>query len=154
VSQNLIVASTAAQTPERPAAKIQAVGIVIPARNHAGVIGQCIASLFAANSYAGWRNSLWIVVVADGSTDDTAKVARQALGAFGKVLEISAYSRQAAHGLGAAAVMEHFRDVPRHTLLLTSRDATAELPRHWIAQQLKSSQSPFGLASNCPLVRS
>jgi hypothetical protein len=38
--------------------------------------------------------------------------------------------------------MEHFRDVPRHTLLLTSTDATAEVSRDWIDTQLKFSQSP------------
>jgi hypothetical protein len=91
---------------------------------------------------------LWIVVVADSCTDDTAKAARNALGAFGQVLEICAHSRQAAHQLGAAAVMEHFRELPRHTLLLTSTDAKAELPRDWIDLQLQCSQSPTGLASS------
>jgi glycosyltransferase involved in cell wall biosynthesis len=121
--------------------------ILAACRNHADVIAKCITRLFAANSYSGWHNSIWIVVVADGSTDDTAKTARQALGAFGQVLEISAHSRQVANRLGAAAVIEHFRGVPPHSLLLTSRDATAELPRHWIDQQLKSSRSLIGLAS-------
>jgi hypothetical protein len=104
--------------------------------------------LFAANSHSGWRNSLWIVVVADACTDDTAKAARNALGAFGQVLEVSARSRQAAHELGAATVMEHFHDAPRHTLLLTSTEATADLPRDWIDIQLQCSQSPIGLGSS------
>jgi hypothetical protein len=104
--------------------------------------------LFAANSHCGWHNSLWVVVVADACTDDTAKAARNALGAFGQVLEVSTRSGQAAHQLGAATVMEHFRDVPRHTLMLTSTDATADLPRNWIEMQLQSSQSPIGLASS------
>jgi hypothetical protein len=147
VSQ-LAPASSPDSTPTRSPSKIQAVGVVIPVRNHANVIAKCIAGLFAANSYSGWRNSIWIVVVADGSTDDTAKIARQALGAFGQVLEISAHSRQAANRLGAAAIIEHFRSVPPDCLLLTSRDATAELPRQWIDQQLKSSRSLTGLASN------
>jgi hypothetical protein len=64
------------------------------------------------------------------------------------VLEICAHSRQAAHQLGAAAVMEHFREVPRHMLLLTSADAKAELSRDWIDIQLRCSQSPTGLASS------
>jgi hypothetical protein len=84
-------------------------------------------------------------VVADSCTDHTAKVAREALGAFGQVLEVSAGSWQAAHEIGAATVMEHFPDVPRHTFLLTSTDATADLPRDWIDAQLQSAQSPMGL---------
>jgi hypothetical protein len=148
VQKNPAPASAPAQTPTRSSSKIQAVGIVIPAHNHAGTIAKCISSLFAANSHSGWRNSLWIVVVADACTDDTAKAARNALGAFGQVLEVSTRSRQAAHQLGAATVMEHFRDVPRHTLLLTSTEVAADLPRDWIELQLQCSQSPIGLVSS------
>jgi hypothetical protein len=119
---------------------------VILARNHAQTIAKCIASIFAAHSYSGWRNSLWIVVVADRCTDDTAESARNALGAFGQVLEVCASSGQTAHRIGAGAVAEHFRDVARQTLLLTSTDATAELPRDWIDTQLKCSQTPTGLS--------
>jgi len=148
VSQNPAPVSVPAYSPSRPPSKIQAVGVVIPARNHCETIAKCIHSLFASNSHAGWRQSLWIVVVADACTDHTVKVAREALGAFGRVLEVSARSRQAAHQIGSAAVLEHFRDLPRHTLLLTSTDATAELPRDWIEAQLQSSGSPIALASN------
>jgi hypothetical protein len=148
VSKILAPASAAAYTPVRSPSNIKAVGIVILARNQAETIARCIFSLFAANSYSGWRNSLWIVVVADACTDDTAKAARIALGAFGQVLEICARSAQAAHQLGATVVIEHFRDVPRHTLLLTSTDATAQLPSDWIDVQLQGSQSPVGLTSN------
>jgi hypothetical protein len=145
VSQ-LAPARPPACAPTGSPSKIQAVGIVIAAHNHAGTIAKCIASLFAANSQSGWHNSLWIVVVADACTDDTAKAAREALGAFGQVLEVCAHSEQAAHQLGAVTVMEHFRDVPRHTLLLTSTNAAAALPRDWIDAQLTCSQSPMGLS--------
>jgi hypothetical protein len=148
VQKNLAPAIAPAYAPTRSPSKIQAVGIVISARNQSETIAQCIASIFAANSYSGWHNSLWIVVVADTSTDDTAKAAREALGAFGQVLEVCARSRQAANKLGANVVMDHFRDIPRHALLLTSTDAGANLPRDWIDTQLKCSQSPMGLASN------
>ena len=135
-----------AYSPTRTPSKIQAVGIVIPAHNHAATIAKCIASLFAANSQSGWHNSLWIVVIADACTDETAKVAREALGAFGQVLEICAHSRRAAHQLGATAVMEHFADTPRHALLVASTDGAANLPSDWIDKQLTCSQSPVGLA--------
>jgi cellulose synthase/poly-beta-1,6-N-acetylglucosamine synthase-like glycosyltransferase len=148
VSHNLAAASAPAYPPTSSPSKIQAVGIIIPARNQSETIAKCIHSLFASNSHSGWRNSLWIVVVADACTDDTAKVARVALGAFGQVLEVSARSGQAAHQIGSRSVMEHFRDVPRHTLLLASADATAELPRDWIEAQLQCSGSPMALASN------
>ena len=148
MSHNLAPAGAPAYSPTPSPSKIQAVGIVIPARNQCETIAKCIHSLFASNSHSGWRHSLWIVVVADACTDDTAKVARETLGAFGQVLEVCARSRQAAHQIGSTTLMEHFRDVPRHTLLLASTDATAELPRDWIEAQLHCSASPMALASN------
>jgi hypothetical protein len=149
VSQNPAPAGAPAPSQlARSPAKIEAIGIVIPATNQSATIGKCIASLFAANSYCGWRNSLWIVVIADACTDDTVKTARDALGAFGQVLEICARSRQAAHELGADIILDHFRDVPRHRLFLASTDASADLPPDWVNRQIKSSQSPVGLAAN------
>ena len=147
MSQNLAPARAPAYN-STPHSKIRAIGVIILAQNHAATIAKCVQRLFAANSYSGWRNSLWIVVVADRCKDDTAKVAREALGSFGQVLEVSAHSRQAVLQVGAAAVMEHFGDVPRHTLLLASMEATADLPREWIDTQVESSNSPIGLASN------
>jgi hypothetical protein len=102
-------------------------------------------SIFAANSYCGWHNSLWIVVVADACTDATAKVARDAIGAFGQVLEISAHSMQLAHRIGTSAVMEHFERVPRHGLLIASADVNKNLNRDWIVSQLRCSSAPLGL---------
>jgi hypothetical protein len=144
-----VPANISAYAPvSRPASKIEAIGIVIPARNAAPSIGKCIHSLFAANRHSGWRNSLWIVVVADACTDDTAKVARRALGAFGQVLEVCARSRQTAHRIGSDILMDHFRGVPRHALLLASPDAETELRQDWIDLQLQCSQSPVGLSTH------
>jgi hypothetical protein len=138
VLQNIAPTSTLGPRPERRASsRIQAVGIVIPARNQSDTIAQCIQNIFAAHSHTGWRNSLWIVVVADACTDATAKVARNAIGAFGEVLEVAAGSLQTAHRIGASTVMDHFRHVPRHALLLTSTDAGAPLRRDWIDTQLR-----------------
>ena len=121
----------------RAPSRIDAVGVVIPARNQAGTIAECIHSIFAANSYCGWRNSLWIVVVADSCTDETAKVARHAIGAFGEVLEVAAGSLRTAHQIGASAILEHFHHKPRHALLLASADAGTDGRRDWIDSKLK-----------------
>jgi hypothetical protein len=114
------------------ASRLEAVGVVIPARNHAATISQSIRSIFAANSYSGWRNSLWIVVVADACTDQTAKVARHAVGAFGEVLEVTARSLRTARRIGESTVLEHFRHQPRHALLLATTRADTHVPRDWI----------------------
>lgn len=138
VLQNIAPTTTLSFRPEcRAPSRIQAVGIVIPVRNQSDTIAQCIQNIFAAHSRSGWRNSLWIVVVADACTDATAKVARNAIGAFGEVLEVAARSLQTAHRIGASTVMDHFRHVPRHALLLTSTDAGTQLRRDWIDTQLQ-----------------
>src|ERR1700736_5544531 len=115
--QNLATSSDPAYRQELyiPAV-IEAVGVVIPARNQADTIAQCILSIFAANSFAGWRNSLWIVVVADACSDKTVKVAREAVGAFGEVLEVARQSIGTARGIGASAVLEHFHQKRRHAI--------------------------------------
>jgi hypothetical protein len=143
VLQTIAPASAFAYHQVRHApSRIEAVGIVIPARNQSDTIAKCILSIFAAHNYSGWRNSLWIVVVADACTDATAKVARDAIGAFGEVLEVAARSTKTAHQIGASTVMEHFRHIPRHALLLISTEAGAELCRDWIDIKLQCSHTP------------
>lgn len=146
--QNSSSALAVATAPTRSPSKIEAIGIVVPTSNNVSEIAQCVAGLFAAVGRSGWHHSVWIVVVADACTDDTAKIARRALRAFGQVLEISARSRQVAHRLGASAVIEHFRHVPRHSLLLISRDASSDVPLNWIDQQIDISRSPSALIAS------
>jgi hypothetical protein len=141
VSQLLAPNDSQAYRPApRLPSKIRAVGIVIAARDQSDSIAKTIQSIFAANSYSGWRNSLWIVTVADACKDATAKVARDAIGAFGQVLEVSARSLQTAHRIGASSVIEHFRDIPRHALLLASVDAGTELRCDWMSSKLQTSR--------------
>jgi hypothetical protein len=128
------------QPVPRLASKIQAIGIVISAQDQSETIAKSILSIFAANSYSGWRNSLWIVVVADACKDDTARVARDVIGAFGEVLEVSARSPQTAHRIGASSVIDHFHDIPRHALLLASVEPGTELGRDWMDAKLQCSR--------------
>ena len=111
---------------------LEAVGVVVPAHNQADTVAQCILSIFAANSHIGWRNSLWVVVVADACRDRTAKIARAAVGAFGEVLEVAVQSRGTARLIGAGAVLEHFYPKPRQAVLLANADADTCVPREWI----------------------
>ena len=130
------------------ASVIEAVGVVIPARNQADTIADCVLSIFAANSYSGWRNSLWIVVVADACRDRTVKVARDAVGAFGEVLSVAVQSRGTACGIGAGAVLERFHDKPRRSILLANADADTCVSRDWIDIQLKCQNAGVGLIAH------
>ena len=73
-----------------------------------------------------------IVFVADACTDQTAKVARQTVGAFGEVLEVTARSLRTARRIGESALLEHFRHQPQLDLLLASTHADTHVPRDWI----------------------
>jgi hypothetical protein len=141
VSQSAAPTSALTYQPvPRLPSKIQAVGIVISAQDQSDTIAKSILSIYAANSYSGWRNSLWIVVVADACKDDTARVARDVIGAFGEVLEVSAHSPQTAHRIGASSVIDHFHDIPRHALLLANVEAGTELGRDWMDTKLQCSR--------------
>lgn len=74
------------------------VSVVIPAHNEAGVIGRCLDVLFTGADSAG----LDVVVVCNGCTDDTARVARSA-GHPVRVLELQAASKAAALRAGDEA---------------------------------------------------
>ena len=119
-------------------ATLQSIGIAIPASNHERTIAACITGLFAAQHHIGWRNSLWIVVVVDSSTDHTSRRARDALGAFGEVLDVRPHSPAACHRIGEVALRHHFERTPRHALLLTSVSASCVVPAHWLAARMRS----------------
>ena len=87
-----------------------ALGVIFATRNSAAIIANSIDCVFAAHHSAGWQGSLWIVVIADSCTDATAKVARQAVGAFGQVLEVQVHSVRAACNIGDRLLKEHFAD--------------------------------------------
>jgi hypothetical protein len=131
IKANLPAAATVQRETPGHGSRIEAVGIVMPVTNGAAV-SQSIARIFAANSRSGWRKALWLVVVADTCTDDTARVARDMVGSFGEVLEVRAHSEDTARRLGAAAVFEHFHRKPRHSILLTYAQTGAELPVEWL----------------------
>jgi glycosyltransferase involved in cell wall biosynthesis len=133
----------------RLASRMEAIGVVIPARNHVATISQCILGVFAANSYSGWRNALWIVVVADACTDQTAKVARQTVGAFGEVLEVTARPQRTARRIGESALLEHFRHQPQHDLLLASTHADTHVPRDWIDILRDREKANEGMGPGC-----
>jgi glycosyltransferase involved in cell wall biosynthesis len=125
-------------------ATIEAVGVVIPVRNGADTIARCILSIFAANSFAGWKKAIWVVVVADACTDDSVKVARRVLGAFGEVLVIAAKSYRAARRVGASAVFDHFHRKPQNAILLANTNANAYVQKDWITIQMRrATRAPY-----------
>ena len=122
---------TRPSSPQSPVT-IGALGVVMPVRNCERTIAQNIASIFAAHYYAGWPAALWIVVVAYNCTDQSSRVARDALGAFGQVLAIPGQSFLDSQRIGEAAACAHFYKKPDPLVLLTLTDQAEPVPRDWL----------------------
>ncbi len=66
------------------------VGVVVPARNEARLIESCVASVLDAFGATAAEIDLWVVVVADSCTDDTASRAMRRLAHRGEVIVVDA----------------------------------------------------------------
>lgn len=111
--------------------------MVVPARNEEGSVAACVLSVRAALRRSGHPGR--IVVVADRCSDETALVARRALGPDGDVLLSSVGRAGAARGVGAAHVLAHAH-APRSTWLATT-DADGTVPSDWLAVQLSHARA-------------
>ena len=112
-----------------------AVGVVLPARNEAQSIAASVASVRAALGSCELLGS-WIVVACDGCTDDTTRIAREALGNTGEVIECDMGSAGAARGVGVEALSRHFKGIAQERLWIANKDADTRVPVDWIARQL------------------
>ncbi len=111
--------------------------MVVPAQNEAATIERCIRSIRRAHEALDRGARLWVAVVADCCTDDTASLARAALDDCGEVLECTVRSAGAARQMGAAAVLHHFRAAPSSTTWLANTDADSHVPDDWLQRQLE-----------------
>jgi glycosyltransferase involved in cell wall biosynthesis len=112
------------------------VGIVIPARNEQRRIVRCVESVVDAVKASGCKQA-WIVVVADGCTDNTVPLASQALSRYGCVVACAAQSPGAARRIGVDAVLSHFKGTAHSNLWIANTDADTHVPSDWIQRQLK-----------------
>lgn len=124
---------------------IRAMGVVIPARNEEQTVRSCIHSVRQA--LLGLDLSSWIVVVADDCDDRTAEYAGFALGKAGEVLRCAERSAGASRRLGAQRILARWTAWEPRQVWLANTDADTEVPRDWIAQQLRyATRGVCGLA--------
>jgi cellulose synthase/poly-beta-1,6-N-acetylglucosamine synthase-like glycosyltransferase len=106
--------------------------VVIPAQNEELTIRRCLRSVLDSFSWSPRGGRVWVVVVADACTDNTVDIARVELGEDGEVIECGVRSPGSARRIGAAAVIQHFRQVdPRH-LWIANTDADSHVPVNWL----------------------
>jgi glycosyltransferase involved in cell wall biosynthesis len=110
---------------------IDHVGIVIPARDEADLIGRCLASVVASAAEARARAgvSVTIVVIADECSDDTAVIARSFDGVI--VHETSGANVGIARATGARIALDS------GCSWIACTDADSAVPPNWVAHQLR-----------------
>lgn len=112
------------------------VAVVVPACNEATTIASCIHAIVASVQSCALA-SAWIVIVADGCTDDTIAVAVRALGANGEVIACEVNSAGMARQIGVAAALKHYHRVHRTQLWLANTDADTVVPTDWLVHHLR-----------------
>jgi cellulose synthase/poly-beta-1,6-N-acetylglucosamine synthase-like glycosyltransferase len=113
------------------------IGVVIPAQNEQQTIARAVQSAITAFEECANVAALWIVVVADACTDHTVAVAREAVHAYGEVIECQVHSAGTARQLGAKRVLHHFRDLALDRIWLANTDADTFVPPDWLALHLE-----------------
>jgi cellulose synthase/poly-beta-1,6-N-acetylglucosamine synthase-like glycosyltransferase len=112
------------------------VGVVIPAQNEQDTIVACIGSILESHRHCLHGEKLWIVVVADACTDHTARMARDALGTWGQVVECNVRSPGTARRLGVEAVLHRHAQHSHDRLWLANTDADTLVPSDWLPRHL------------------
>ncbi len=118
---------------------IDAVGVVVPARNEAGHIEACLESIKAALHALppGLDSAIWVVV--DRSTDDTARMAAKVLAGRPRCgWEVSCTARPLGklRHQGALEVLHLLRGHPPARTWLLNTDADSEVPAEWATRHL------------------
>ncbi len=110
---------------------IDHVGVVIPARDEADLIGRCLASVVAAaaEARARARVRVTIVVIADECADNTASMAREFDGVI--VHEVTGANVGIARAIGARIALDS------GCSWIACTDADSIVPVQWITLQLQ-----------------
>lgn len=122
---------------------IEAVSVVIPARNESALIARCLASVGRAiGELRGLPRlgapSVHVVVVLDSCTDETARIVSTF--DFVDVIEIAAESVGVARALGVESALTR-AGVAAGLAWVANTDADSIVPRHWLIEQLRLANS-------------
>jgi glycosyltransferase involved in cell wall biosynthesis len=111
------------------------IAIVIPARDEEELLPRCLRSVQEARLSLPPHITSDLVVVADRSTDDTARIARNFVQGTGMVVESEAGCVGAARALGVQLALERYGGA-RGLCWLANTDADCEVPVTWLHDQL------------------
>lgn len=109
--------------------RIEALAVVIPARNEQDLLGSSLLSVLSALQQVPLSSVL--IVVAHHCTDATEAIARQHLAGRGFVVRDDSPHVSGARRSGVRAALRHFRFLDPKHLLLLSTDADTRVPPTW-----------------------
>jgi glycosyltransferase involved in cell wall biosynthesis len=117
---------------------IEAVAVVVPAKNEENCIGACIAALEVARAQAADRAETFLVLVLDSCSDGTRAAAANWLEHPHQVLEVdfSNVGKARAHGMDYA--LRHFAQRDRRHVWLATTDADSRVPDSWLADHIEA----------------
>ena len=116
----------------------RAIGVVVPARDEQEWIADCLNALLRAVEALPATVRVHVIVVADGCTDDTARIALETLTSTdSRVLDIQAANVGVARAAGFAAAIATLG--ARCTWLVTT-DADTTVRPLWLSHQLRLAQ--------------
>jgi glycosyltransferase involved in cell wall biosynthesis len=115
--------------------EVQAVGVVVPARDEEELLPHCLDALNVAVAQARRQGvHTDVLVVLDSCVDGSAAVA--AARPWARSLEVAAGSVGRARAAGLAAVVARHWHVPRRRLWLATTDADSRVPPDWLVRQV------------------
>ncbi|MGC2402246.1 MAG: glycosyltransferase [Acidobacteriaceae bacterium] len=118
------------------------VAIVIPARDEQELLPRCLRSIQNARLMLPSHITSDLIVVADESTDDTIKIARNFVQDKGTVVEAEVGCVGAARALGAQRAVERYRGA-RNRCWLANTDADCLVPATWLLDQITLANAGF-----------
>jgi glycosyltransferase involved in cell wall biosynthesis len=111
------------------------ISVLVPARNEELLLPRCLLSVQRARTRLPPEVTSDVIVVDDGSSDDTRRVAEQILGDDGVVVSTSYGDVGSARSLAAETALARFKG-PEYLHWLANTDADCSVPETWLLDQL------------------
>jgi glycosyltransferase involved in cell wall biosynthesis len=119
------------------------IAVLIPARDEAALLPRCLRSVQQACALLPAGVTSDVIVMSDGSCDETVPIARVMLhGTRGAVLETDACNVGIARALAAQTALVRYRG-NLSQCWLANTDADCEVPQTWLLDQLRLAQRGY-----------